>query len=87
MTAYQWFEVLFQPVAALVLAALFMLVVYWPMPQPTQTKKAKKRKSRRQRKMEREIYRRAIDAGASEAEARKAVRAYVAKRELSAKIL
>lgn len=87
MTAYQWFEVLFQPVAAVVLSILFMSVVYWPMPQPTQTKKAKKRKSRRQRKMEREIYRRAIDAGASEPDARKAVRAYVAKRELSAKIL
>lgn len=87
MTAYAWFEILYQPIAALILFFLFMAFFYWPLPKPTQTKKAKKRKSRRQRKMEREIYRRAIDAGASEAESRKAVRAYVAKRELSAKIL
>lgn len=87
MTAYDWFETLFQPVAAVVLFCVFTSVIYWPLPLPTQTKKAAKRKSRRQRKMEREIFRRAIDAGASEPEARKAVRAYVSKRALSAKIL
>jgi type II secretory pathway component PulJ len=80
MTAYQWFEILFQPVAAVVLFCVFTLVIYRPLPKPTQTKKAKKKKSRRQRKMEREIFRRAIDAGASEHEARKAVSTYVARR-------
>lgn len=80
MTAYQWFEVLFQPVAAVLLFFAFTTVIYCPSPPPTQTKKAKKKKSRRQRKMEREIFRRAIDAGASDHEARKAVSLYVARR-------
>jgi hypothetical protein len=46
-----------------------------------QKQRAKRpKKSRSQRRMEREIFRRAIDAGASEAEARKAVRAYAARK-------
>lgn len=48
--------------------------------KPPQKDKAKK--SRRQRKTEREIFRRAVDAGASEAEARKAVRAYTQRRSI-----
>lgn len=88
MTAYERFELIYPLVVAVLLLFVCLSFVYWPsLPKPTPTKKAKKRKSRRQRKMEREIYRRAIDAGASEHEARKAVSAYVAKRALSAKIL
>lgn len=79
MTVDDWINVFYW---AFGIVLSILLLVYCMQPKKPVKKPRVKRphKSRSQRRMEREIYRRAIDAGASEAEARKAVRIYAAKK-------
>lgn len=86
MTVDDWINVFYWAVG---IGLSIGLLAYMVQPKkPVKKPRAKRpHKSRSQRRMEREIYRRAIDAGASEAEARKAVRIYAAKKELNATIL
>lgn len=86
MTVDDWINVFYWAVG---IGISVGLLAYASQPKKPEKKPRVKRphKSRAQRRMEREIFRRAIDAGASEPEARKAVRAYTARKAARSAIL